>query len=132
MFDTIFNSVFILIPLAIFIGMRILDAQRKRQESQSLKNPNPFIEEEELDEPVSWETDRQAQGGKFPAEANQAPQKISLEADLAQSISQQETPTPERPVSGIFPRKLERLHPLKKALVLSEILGSSKGLRDFP
>ena len=154
MFDAIFNNIFILIPVAIFIGLRILEARKKRQESSPEKKPNPFVEEtREPSGPSShWETDEKnqaygtAHGGisplgvpivvvKPPAEVyHHPPQQLSLEAErpLAQPVKPQKTSAPEHPVSGVFPRKVERLPALKKALVLSEILGPPKGLRDYP
>jgi len=148
MFDAIFNNIFILIPVAIFIGLRILEARRKRQEQESPeKNPNHFVEE--VRDPGGslshWETDKKTQAhgsvaagvsplgipitGKFPAEVHH-PLQISLEPDtsLVQPVRPQNTPVPAHPASGAFPPKLEHLPALKKALVLSEILGPPKGM----
>ena len=152
MFDVIFNNIFILIPLAIFIAFRIFEARRRQQGSApSEQGKPPIYPDEEEDEHVSsiphWEMDKRDRfsspsspglspsgvplAGRYPAEVYPVnPRQHISESRANRPALLKATAPVERPVSATFPKNLERLPSLKKALVFSEILGPPKGLRN--
>ena len=155
MFDTIFENIFILIPLAVFIGFRILTARRKQQASSNQENAAPVPEAVEETEYIPhWELEKKELPVPKPvaAPAGVSPSGMPLAANFSVDISQAVPrftpepgktitkppvyiPSPRIPAPGpnrsrIFPKSVENLPALKKALVLSEILGTPKGLQD--
>ena len=155
MFDVIFNNIFVLIPLAIFIAFRIFEARRRQQNSSSsekekVKQPPLYPDEEADDEYDSsiphWEADKRDRfsgpssagvspsgvplAGRYPAEVYPANPRQSSESRSNRPALLKASAPVERPVSRSFPSNLERLPTIKKAFLFSEILGPPKSLRD--
>ena len=130
--DLIFNNIFILIPIALFIALRIIGARKKQQE-KTAKEPvkeKPhllFFEEDYVD-------DDEPPAPSFIPERPRAftPKKETtrvIEGDILELTSAPvKKPAPVKKSTASFPKNLDYLPPLKRALVLSEILGPPKGM----
>ena len=146
MFDVLINNIFILIPLAIFIAFRIFEARRRQQ------NSSPEKEDDVRKVPLPhWELEKKDRfsgpssagisptgvplAGKYPVEvypvnpraSSSEPGRNVKRPTTANLVN---TSVPERIVQDVFPKNLEKLPMLKKAMVFSEILGPPKGLRE--
>ena len=148
MFDFIFDNIFILIPVAIFIGLRILEARRKRQNSSPEKNKKLYSEKREESGIPHWEAEKKAapptvhHKGISPSGAPLTTDLSPTETPVSHPNSSDVDSFPTLPVSktmpkaqvpehsstGTFPINLENLSSLKKAVIMSEILGPPKGL----
>ena len=143
MFDLIINNIFVLIPLAIFIAFRIYEA-RKRQSATTEKK-----EDDNHSGPVPhWEAEKKDRfsgpssagisptgvplASKYPIEVYPVNPRLSSEVNrsINRSVASSfpKASVIEPPVYRLFPKNLEKLPDLKKALVFSEILGPPKGL----
>jgi hypothetical protein len=132
-FDFIFDNIYILIPIAFIIVFNILNKRQKRQaEAQGREDSSAG----------SGEDDDEA-GRYFKAPVQPAPVQPKKKPKAeTQGLTEQSPVEVRRPVSsqakkapanlesggraGSFPQNLEYLPPLKRALVLSEILGPPK------
>jgi hypothetical protein len=116
MFEELFDNIFVLIPVAIVIGVRILSARQKRQAEAAKSSPAA-----------------ESPGGSFSS--SEAPERAALNTSQPAVHSpplkpvQKTAEAPKAAAGGgaAFPQNLEYLPPLKRALVLSEILGPPKG-----
>ena len=141
MFDSLFNLIIILIPLAIFIGRIVVQARNKHQPPP--KAPQPYI-------PVHFEDDDDNNEDNyeyFKKLAAQDPKPAAQEGKTSSLLAPKaEEPSPPAgkpsPVSvknaapkapsgqKDFSFKLAHLSALKQAVVMAEILGPPKGIRD--
>ena len=135
--DAIFNNIFILIPLAIFIGLRILEARKKHRDSKSPAEGkrSPLVKETREPTP-HWEAEKKrtshgvSPAGVPLAQVSPSPRLLpQVDLSVAQPLEPRHGSSPKQSAPRAFPRNLENLPPLKKALVFSEILGPPKGLR---
>jgi hypothetical protein len=143
MFDSIFNFILILIPLAIFIGRIVLrasnkqaprkNAPRKNASQKALQNAPPprprisvhFEDDVESTKPLAkktaYEADAKAQH-VFSAGTKLMPKPLkkpdSVVRDQALAVAGQKG----------FPLKLNQLSPMKQAVVMAEVLGPPKGM----
>jgi hypothetical protein len=134
MFDSLSNIIIVLIPLAIFIGRIVLQAQAKRRPEPPRKQP-PI--------PVHFEDDDDEDDRQFAptAVSRQAINKAINSKDRADTFNplplmdnapkpppviKAKTPSVE-PVRGSL--DLSHLSPIKQAVVMAEILGPPKGLQ---
>ena len=133
MFDSIFDIMIVLIPLAIFIGRIVLKGQSKRK-------PAPLVKQRPI--PVHFEDYKDDED-----EAPLAPQAVSrpvLTVNNSEDIFSQvvsmnmnsvpKPPLPKRPGSpSAEPASnylnLNHLSPMKQAVVMAEILGTPKGMQ---
>jgi len=128
MFDSIFDIMIVLIPLAIFIGRIVLQAQAKRKPEPLKKQPPIPVHFEDYDD----EDDRQfspsaglkavikkdrADTYSPPLSMDSAPKPPPLKKAKAPSVE---------PAQGFL--NLNHLSPMKQAVVLAEILGPPKGV----
>ena len=142
MFDIITNNIFILIPLAIFIAFRILEARKKHRDSAPEKKP-VLKEEHESGSLPHWEAEKQERFSGHGS-AGISPSGVPLTSRMPVEVSPRllsETgfgsmtqpasvaQPPERS-SAAFPQNLSYLPSLKRALVMTEILGPPKGLQE--
>ncbi|AEF83360.1 hypothetical protein [Leadbettera azotonutricia] len=123
MFDFITDNIFILIPVAIFVGIRILEARRKQQEAANPKPP-PVQIEEEPPPPVKKKKPRKAAAPKAAVPGLAASSAPASPAPDFQRPGVYRT----EPLGKPFPENLDYLPPLQRALILSEIFGPPKGL----
>ena len=130
MADLIFDNIFIFVPVALFIAFRIINARKKQQE-RTAKEPVKgksnllFFEEDDEDKPPA--------PSFIPAVPKNFPPKKesprAIESDIFKLTSAPaKALTPLTKNSTRFPQNLDYLPPLKRALVLSEILGPPKGM----
>jgi len=162
MFDNIFDSIIIFIPLAIIIGRFVLQARNKHKKPPPKPPPQPYIgvhfEDDVDDEPVVIKAVKEEKrafqvleshelfGSQslsdkpwLPAEQVLAPvfqpekkfsgtpkEKIPLKKPAAEKKF---TPPAETQTEKDFFLKLNKLSPLKQAVVMSEILGPPKALQ---
>jgi len=126
MFDSIFEIMIVLIPLAIFIGRVVVQARGKRK-SPVKQRPIPVHFEDYDDEderqfaptaaPPSVQNQKDS-GGAYSL-------PISMESALKPPPPKKaKTPSAE-PAHGFL--NLNHLSPMKQAVVLAEILGPPKG-----
>ena len=136
MFDSIFDNIFFLIPIAIIIGRVVIQAKKKQQAPP----PAPKI-------PVHFEDDEGAEGAavlRLPKAALKKPRKIKRPPAIpveAPGVSRgnavpaealaQEAPAPVKsaPVQNDFAFNLNHLSPLKQAVIMAEVLGPPKGIQ---
>jgi hypothetical protein len=124
--DGVFENILALLPVAAFIAYRIIAARRKQTAQRTA--PLPAREEARPAEPVFSAWELSANDPPLPP-----PEPVS-----APSLAEAETFTPASTASAtlsqgtfnapVFPENLGYLPPLKRALVLTEILGPPKSL----
>jgi len=128
MFDSIFDIMIVLIPLAIFIGRMVLQA-RNRHNPQPAKKQLPIpVHFEDYDD----EDDRQfspSAGLKTVIKKDRAdtysPPPPMNSAPKPPPLKKAKAPSAE-PAQGFL--NLNHLSPMKQAVVLAEILGPPKGI----
>ena len=143
MFDSLFNFVIILIPLAIFIGRIVVQARNRRNPPP----PPPQI-------PVHFVDDDEDEGEFIPHTLSRGAPELrktlpkkhealtpspvaAPRRDTAPPVSVAAA-SPKAPPTGrktgavspgkSFPLNLNNLSPLKQAVVMAEILGTPKGM----
>ena len=143
MFDSLFNLVIILIPLAIFIGRIVVQARSKHSPPPKPQQPHIAIHfEDDTDDDPAYFKNLAARGSaKTPSLAHAARTQTLL------APKKEETPFPKA-ASGLkspaavkqtgagavspgqagFTAALTHLSPLKQAVVMAEILGPPKGM----
>jgi hypothetical protein len=155
--DELFNNIFILIPIAVIAGLRLMEARRKRPPNRYGQGtpgfPAPELQENperaaffrEEDDDDEKEARVFPQGLTFPVKSPPPPLVESLApygtvfpAVLAhESPPAENTGAPDLSAAGEAPRSgadkglspyLTRLPPLKRAVVWAEILGPPKAL----
>jgi hypothetical protein len=130
MFDYIFDNIFVLIPIAVVIGVRVVSVWQKRQAAAAKASPAQTGRWEDADEADASLEPPEAKppAPKAPQAAAVVPAAAVHPATAKPAQRTAEAPATAAPVrSGRFPGNLEYLPPLKRALVLSEILGPPKG-----
>jgi len=129
MFDSIFNIIIVLIPLAIFIGRIVSQARSKRNPAPPAR-PRPIsvhFEDDEDDEderrftPSAVSPPLQAKKDNVyaysaPVPAKSIPEESQIKAKMP----------PVEPSQGFI--YLNHLSPMKQAVVMAEILGPPKGM----
>ena len=145
MFRFFTGNIFILIPIALFIFFRVLEARRKQQnpsQKQDEKGAGGFLSlfeaEEDEAEPEAREStypllhpNPQAKGVKVAPKRPIIPkaEKLSLPSiEPGVRAPEKILPRPVQPPLGDFAARLDSLPSLQRAVVMSEILGSPKGL----
>ena len=139
MFDAVINLMIILIPVAIVIGRIVVNARNKR-------NPPPKPAQPRI--PVHFEDDDNYFKKKSPAKTPETKSRVQTSsASLATRVPNGAFPpaavsgtkpasAPGRNVAAAssgqrdFSFNLSHLSALKQAVVLAEILGPPKGIRD--
>jgi len=137
MFDSLFNIIIVLIPVAIFIGRIVLQAQAKRRpEPPKRQPPIPvhFEDDEDEDErqfapsgvskPVINQKNRADAYSPSPLLAMDNALKDS--APKPPPLKKANTPSAEPPQGFSY---LTHLSPMKQAVVMAEILGPPKGIQ---
>ena len=145
MFDSFFNYIIFLIPLAIFIGRIVVQARSKREAPQNI--PIHFEDEEEEKPPVKKAptVEQKSRGGDefYPYALSQgAPEYLKglpgmprAQAPVPPRVPKSQLVNPQGqaafmavPEQRGFPLNLNNLSPLKQAVVMAEVLGPPKGL----
>ena len=155
MFNSIFDSIIILIPIAIIIGRFILQARNKRKPPPK-KPPQPYIPVHFVDDvddepvvkkvvtekqrPVSLLDTQSLFGNQSLAEEQRSysvfqtekkepyvPQKPIVSKTLG--TAKKVLPDPETKAQNNFFLNLNKLSPLKQAVVMAEVLGPPKALQ---
>jgi hypothetical protein len=132
--DSLFNIVILLIPVAIFIGRIVLQAQAKRRPETPRKQPPIPVHFEDYDD----EDERQFAPSAVPKQVINKAINNKDRADTYSpptSIDSASKPPPSRktktpsaePVQGFL--DLNHLSPMKQAVVMAEILGPPKGMQ---
>ena len=150
MFDSVSNLIFLLIPLAIFIGRIVVEARSKRSGgggTTAAKPAAPRIPVHfEDDEPAyfkkktstqsSTTASKRTQAAKKPKTAS-APYTSPLEAASPPASASAGSRVPAKNAARAvsleqqgFPLTLAKLSPLKQAVVMAEVLGPPKGMQD--
>jgi hypothetical protein len=130
MFDSLSNIIIVLIPVAIFIGRIVLQAQAKRKPEPPKKQPHIPVHFEDYDE------DRRV----FAPSAVSRPELQSKDINEAYDPPLQMDSTPKPPKKAKTPAaessqgargilNLNHLSPMKQAVVMAEILGLPKGVQ---
>jgi hypothetical protein len=125
-FDGFFEYILILIPIAVFI-FRIVNNFRKPEKPVVRSGGEGFSEDDEDDEtppprPVVEKVPPPAVLKPGPL----VPEPKKAGGHTAAAVPAAAAKAPKE--AGAFPGNLESLPPLKRAVVLSEILGPPKGL----
>ena len=129
MFDSLFNIIIVLIPLAIFIGRIVVQARSKRNPTPPVK-PRPisvhFEDNDDDDErrfaPSAVPTPMQVKKNNV----NVYNSPVSLKSITEPPpLKNAKTPSVE-PTHGFL--YLSHLSPMKQAVILAEILGPPKGM----
>jgi hypothetical protein len=129
MFDSLFNIIIVLIPLAIFIGRIVSQARSKRNPPPPAK-PRPIIT-------VHFEDDEEDER-QFAPSAVRPPAQAKKDSAIAYSSPVLAKSVPEPPPAAkaktlsVEPSHgfiyLNHLSPMKQAVVMAEILGPPKGM----
>jgi len=137
--DAPFNIIIVLIPLAIFIGRIVLQAQAKRRPEPPKKQPSIPVHFEDYDDEddrqfapsavsrqvISKQAINKAINNKGRADTSNPP--LSLDSvPKPPPVVKAKTPSAE-PAQGFL--NLNHLSPMKQAVVMAEILGPPKGLQ---
>ncbi|MDR0496567.1 MAG: hypothetical protein LBH42_03020 [Treponema sp.] len=152
MFDSVFNLVIILIPLAIFIGRIVVRARNKHAPPPAAPRiPVHFEDDEDEDEyvPFSFRESpdyiRELIKAQSLAAQKQVPQvavkpapaplktqvftpEVNLGIQPGPSLQRQVPDSGAVPIQKGFTFNFEGLSPLKQAVVMAEILGPPKGM----
>jgi hypothetical protein len=142
LFESVSNLIFILIPLAIFIGRIVVQAKNKREQPPQI--PVHFEDEEDSEYSEESPLVNAAQTQKrdvavVPPKPTFSPttQLIAGEDSGFHSKVQELYRTPKKvpaanvpvvPEEKSFALNLNHLSPMKQAVVMAEILGSPKGM----
>jgi len=130
--DSIFNVIIVLIPLAIFIGRIVLQAQAKRKPAPPKKQPPIPVHFEDYDDEderqfapsaVSKQVSKQVIDHKDRADTYNPPPLMDS-APKPPPLKKAKTLSAES-VQGFL--NLNHLSPMKQAVVMAEILGPPKG-----
>jgi hypothetical protein len=129
MADSLFNIIIVLIPVAIFIGRIVMQAQAKRKPEPARKQPPIPVHFEDYDD----EDDRQFAPSAVSKQAinNKSKADTFIPPPLVDSapkpppVKKAEAPSAE-PAHGFL--YINHLSPMKQAVVLAEILGPPKGM----
>jgi hypothetical protein len=127
--DSLFNIIIVLIPVAIFIGRIVLQAQAKRKPEPPKRQPPIPVHFEDYDDderqfaPSAFS--RQAINNKARADTYDPP-PLADSALKPPPVIKAKTPSAE-PVQGFL--NLNHLSPMKQAVVMAEILGPPKGMQ---
>ena len=138
MFDTVFNLIIILIPVAIVVGRIVVGARNKR-------NPPPRPAQPHI--PVHFEDDNSYFRNRLPATIPETkprvpttstsltttPKLATLAPEPYPAAGSGVTPAPGRQAAAPsgqkdFTLNLSHLSPLKQAVVMAEILGPPKAM----
>ena len=134
MFDYLSNLIIVLIPLAIFIGRVVVQAQAKRKPAPPKKQPPiPVHFEDYNDEDerpfapsaVSAQAINKATNHKDRTDAYNPP--LSMDSTPKPSPMKKAKPPPAEPAGGFL--NLSHLSPIKQAVVMADILGPPKGMQ---
>jgi hypothetical protein len=129
MLDSLFNIIIVLIPIAIFIGRIVLQAQAKRKPEPTRKQPPITVHFEDYDDEDDRQfapsaVSKQVINNKNKAETYIPPPLVD-NAPKTPPVKKAETPSVE-PAHGLL--YINHLSPMKQAVVLAEILGPPKGM----
>jgi len=132
--DSLFNIIIVLIPIAIFIGRIVLQAQAKRRPEPPRKEPPIPVHFEDYDDEddrqfapsaVSKQVINKAINNKDRADTY-SPPPLADNAPKPLPVKKATAPSAE-PVQGFL--NLNHLSPMKQAVVMAEILGPPKSLQ---
>jgi len=153
MFRGIFDSIFILIPLAIIIGRFVYQARNKKRKPPPRRPPQPHIRvhfEDDVDEEAAVRKAVTKAARPIPAfesfdrfvppERHDLPSAIPAEKKFSPASREQavykkpeaetrKTPLPASQAQNDFFLRLNKLSPLKQAVVMAEVLGPPKALQ---
>ena len=123
MFDFIVNNIFVLIPVAILIGIRIVNARRKSQEAAGNNDKN-------VTRRIADEDHRTVPAGIRSQPQSQPAKKRTAKPAAAVVSAPEIKPAPVHTIQEKrdFTEKLKYLSPLQRAVAFSEILGPPKGI----
>ncbi|MDR0512795.1 MAG: hypothetical protein LBG93_06805 [Treponema sp.] len=147
MFENFSNLIFIAIALAIFIGRTVARARKEREEAADEKKAAPPPPPQPRVQSLHFEEKERDEGRKAPAAAKLAKPPAKKPAPkVVQQPTRREIPPaitaeqlfPARAVAPVaavrqqddFSFNLGNITPLQQAVVMSEILGPPKGLRE--
>jgi hypothetical protein len=127
MFDSIFDLIIVFIPLAIFIGRVVLQAQAKHKPAPAKKQPLIPVHFEDYDDEdkapfAPSAVSRPVIKHKDRADTYNPP----LSIDRAPKPAIKKSKVTVEPVKGFL--GLDDLSPIKQAVVMAEILGPPKGI----
>ena len=132
--DSLFNIIIVLIPVAIFIGRTVLQAQAKRKPEPPKKQPAIPVHFEDYDDEderqfapsaVSKRVINKAINNKDRADTYNPPPLVNS-APKPPPVIKAKTP-PAEPAQVFL--NLNNLSPMKRAVVMAEILGPPKGMQ---
>jgi hypothetical protein len=126
--DSLLNIIIVLIPVAIFIGRIVVQAQSKR-------NPPSPVKQRPI--PVHFEDDEDDDERQYrPSSVSSLPVQVKKDSVDASHISvnsvpelppmKKAKPLSVEPAHGFL--YLNHLSPMKQAVVMAEILGPPKGM----
>ena len=135
MSNSLFNLIIILIPLAIFIGRTIVRARRKHAPPPSHRIPVQYPD----DDVPHWERESESAvkyyKGPLTALGMAVAQSTPAIIPALPTASQAQVPSVQKPPVTAAPGQksfnLSNLSPMKQAVVMAEVLGPPKGLRDM-
>ena len=139
MFDAIIENLFIIIPVVLFIGFRIL-AARKKQEETADSQDSPVVKLHfEEDKPVLLRSDIKPRPGAAKPKSKSKTSSLSVKGSNIASgkttaasagVMDARLPAAKLTTGSSFPRNLDYLPALKRAVVFTEILSPPKALRE--
>ena len=145
MFRSLFNLVFILIPIAIFVGRIVIQVKSKQTPPPQI--PVHFEDDKDDEDYYAGPKAREEFAKTLPelrkklhlkAGKKTAPSMSSVNMRAAESsaapkvdmASARIVPAQAAAGGGAFPQNLARLSPLKQAVVMAEVLGPPKALQE--
>ena len=136
MFRSIFDSIFILIPLAIIIGRFVYQARNKKRKPPPKRPPQPHIRvhfEDDVDDEAARRKIVTKAARPVPAfeSFNQFVSPAAQEQVVYKKSVQEKIkpPVPAASPQNDFFVRLNKLSPLKQAVVMAEVLGPPKALQ---
>jgi len=129
MFGGIFDSIIILIPIAIIIGRFVVQARNKRKPPPPRPKPPPipvhFMDDED-DKPVVRRAVKKERPSISMFEIHEPAQPVYKKpAEVTKKV----LPLPVTQKQDDFFQKLNKLSPLKQAVIMAEVLGPPKALQ---
>jgi hypothetical protein len=119
MLENLFDNIYVIIPIAVVIGIRILSAWQKRQAAAAKDSPAETHGYKDEDGAAPY----------FESSPPPVPQPAHQNARApAAKPAQKIADAPKAPAGtgAAFPHNLDYLPPLNRAVVFSEILGPPK------
>jgi len=138
MFDNIFDKIFILIPVALLIGRFILQARNKHKPKPKPKAPSiPVHFEDDVDDKAPLIRAKAEKTDYHVSDVFDSPKPVAAKSFKKPAQYKTAAAAQEKKILIIpniqpqedFFQKLNKLSPLKQAVIMAEVLGPPKALQ---